>query len=121
MNLIKIHEDKRGYVYTIEDEHLGYPEMTFFFTRKGFARGGCIHTEHDEHFSVVSGDLLFYCGDDIQRLSSGMSYLTPKNTPHYLIAKEDCMVIEWGANKEEKGVKDPKFREIVNNINDKSD
>jgi len=120
MRLIKIHEDKRGYTYSIEDEHLGQPELTLFFTRQGFARGGCIHNKSDEHFCVVSGIVNLFLGKRKIEMEDGDCILIPKATPHYFVSQTLSVVLEWGATPEEKIEKHEEYRKIVDRINDKS-
>ena len=110
MKLTKVHEDFRGYTYILEDENFPFPEITIFFTKAGFARGGCIHRKSDEQFKVLSGEVT------TQGIEKGF---IPKGTPHYFISLTDSIVMEWGAGKDEQE-KDPLYRTTVNTINDTS-
>jgi len=114
MNITKAHEDRRGYTYSLKDDNLVYPEVSIFFTKKGFARGGCIHDD-DEYFCVVSGEVCLVL-DGMFQLSDGMVKKILKDTPHYFVAQTNCIVMEWGC--QEKGQKDPDYRDIVKQINE---
>lgn len=120
MKLVKVCEDKRGYTHTIEDDNLGVPEITMFYTKKGYARGGCVH-KHPEVFCVVSGDVTLVCGELVVRMDSGMTHDIPKGSPHYYISKTDSVVLEWGTIGEDKQTKHETYRNIVNQINDTAD
>ena len=121
MKLLKINEDKRGDIHAIEDERLGYDEVAVFFTKKGMARGGCIHPNSDEFLLVVKGKIHYVAGNTELIMSDGTVVFTPKNTPHYFKALSDCIVMEWGASKSEKGHKDKNYKRIVDEINDPPD
>lgn len=41
-----------------------------------------VHRHQEEWFHVLNGEFLFEIGGDIQRLTSGMSILGPRQTPH---------------------------------------
>ena len=47
-----------------------------------------------------------------------MNGFIPRNTPHYFIALEDSIILEWGATPEEKINKHKEFRKMVDDIND---
>jgi mannose-6-phosphate isomerase-like protein (cupin superfamily) len=121
MKLVEIHKDKRGYTHTIEDTNLGCPEITLFYTKKGYARGGCVHRYTDEWFSVISGEVNLVYGDILVRMETGMTVGIPKGIPHYFVSKTDSVILEWGCSPEEKKEKNETFRNIVNQINDSAD
>jgi mannose-6-phosphate isomerase-like protein (cupin superfamily) len=121
MNLNKIHEDNRGSI-NILDGLYKYPEVTVFQTNAGFARGGCIHNENDEYCVVIEGEILYSIGDlnNPKKLKVGESVIIPKSTPHYFLSLTNSTVLEWGATPEEKKVKHPFYRQIVEYINKES-
>jgi len=112
-----IHEDERG---SIECFYIDGVEYTILTTKKGFARGGCIHPEHDEYAVILEGIVFYYVmGQPVKQYIKGENLLIKKNTPHYLLATTDAVTLEWGALPKEKDIKDKEFREIVDNINRK--
>ena len=112
----KIHEDKRGVISLLTGLQV-FPEVTIFETKKGCARGGCIHEINDEFCCVIEGKVLYYVNDIEHALSPGDCIVVPKSTPHYFIAVEDSVVMEWGPTPEEKRLKYKLFRDIVEKIN----
>ena len=96
-----------------------HKEITIFSTKKGFARGGCIHRISGEHNTVLEGKIHYFVGDKEIIMSKGESMTIPKNTPHYFISLTDSLVQEWGAEPEEKIEKHKEFRAIVDEINKK--
>lgn len=117
MKLDKIHEDKRGSI-SILTEGMIWPEVTIFITNAKKARGGCIHKRSDEYSTVIEGDVIYYIGDTVIALSQGQSIMIPKNTPHYFLSLTYSVVLEWGAQPDEKKDKHKKFRAIVERINE---
>ena len=113
-----IHKDDRGEIVCFYEDGREYTLLT---TRKGFARGGCVHPRHREYFVVLKGSVRYVMDFPsepyIKNFIEGMSGEVPNNIPHYLVALEDAITIEWGALPEEKKIKDKKLREIVDNIN----
>ncbi|GIU68444.1 MAG: hypothetical protein KatS3mg093_331 [Candidatus Parcubacteria bacterium] len=120
MELKKIHEDKRGYIYLVKDLLDGGKEFTFLEIKKGYARGGCMHSE-DEYFVVLAGKIKYIHGDLEEIVSMGESKKIPAREPHAFIALEDSIVSEWGVTTEEKekDKKDPKLRGLIDKINKK--
>lgn len=118
MNLNSIHQDNRGQIFIITGEELGHPEMTMFHTKKGFARGGCVHNLSDEFICVVKGMIEYVMGGDYMTLQDGDSMVVPKGMPHYFYSITDSVVMEWGATPEEKKHKHPEYRQRVDKIND---
>jgi len=118
----KIHSDIRGEIYIFK-ESIQYPEITLLKTIKGFARGGCIHNINCEYFCVLEGKVKYVYENKNKIIKKYMKVgevlVIPKSTPHYFISITDSLVIEWGVTEEERKVKHPKFREIVENINNK--
>lgn len=117
MEVKKIHEDARGEIWAIPYDK--DKEITIFTTYKGYARGGCIHRKNDECFVVVKGYIEYYVGG--RKLSlpyhAGEGGIVPKKKPHYFIAQEESIVMEWGATIKEKNTKYKRFRKIVEEIN----
>lgn len=116
MEITKLHEDGRGSINIITGE-MDHEELTIFHTNAGFARGGCIHNESDEHVVVISGKIIYVSDDFYEPLAEGESILIPKETPHYFISITDSIVMEWGAKAEEKKNKHPEYRKIVEDFN----
>ena len=116
MKLNKIHSDKRGDIYTLT-ELLVFPEITLFKTNKGMARGGCIHNINREFVCVLEGNIRYTTPRQSVELEAGDTYRINSNTPHYFESLTDSLVVEWGATPEEKAVKHPEFRKIVEEIN----
>lgn len=117
INLSKITEDDRGAIFLVENL-LDNKEFTFMEIRKGFARGGCLHS-NDEFFAVISGKVRFICGDEEKELLAGDAGRISASKPHAFIALEDSIVSEWGITTAEKkaDVKDKELRERVDSIN----
>jgi len=118
MNLEKIHEDERGYIYLVKDLLGEGKEYTFMEIKKGYARGGCLHS-NDEYFAVINGKVRYLCGPEEKILRTGDSGKIPANKPHAFIALEDSIVSEWGITSEEKcsDKKDIELRTLVDRIN----
>jgi len=117
MKFHEIHKDSRGSI-NILTEDMALDEVTVFTTRKGFARGGCIHNINDEYTCVVEGEVEYCIGDETQNLKMGESLIIPKGTPHYFVSLTDSIVLEWGASPAEKMEKHAEFRRIVEKINE---
>lgn len=112
----KIHEDERGEIVCF---YLAGQEYTILTTRSVFARGGCVHKDHDEKAIVLAGKVKYFIGDSKAIFLNEMgTVLIPKNVPHYFFAIQDSMTLEWGATPEEKDCKDIDMRNVVNGIND---
>jgi mannose-6-phosphate isomerase-like protein (cupin superfamily) len=130
LQLNKIHSDARGSINSLLGDLLQYPEVAIFETKKGYARGGCIHSQSCEHICVLSGEIHFiyeqYNGPTLQpilkevKLLAGQSLTIPPMTPHYFLAKSDSIVMEWGPQMEEKNERHLAFRKIVDAINSKN-
>lgn len=118
MELKLIHEDKRGYIYLMENLLENNKEFTFMEIKKGFARGGCLHS-NDEYFVVIKGKVKFIIGDEEKILEAGASGMFPAGIPHAFIGLEDSIVSEWGITSEEKRLdkKDTELRKIVDEKN----
>lgn len=119
MEIKEIHSDFRGKIYIMTGALIDYPEITIMKTNKGYARGGCIHNDHDEFVCVLEGMIKYvYCDIKIEKiLTDGDSLLIPRATPHYFYSITDSIVMEWGADPEEKKAKHKEFRTIVDSIN----
>lgn len=117
MKLETIHTDRRGSINLLTGDLKQFQEVTVFKTGQGFARGGCIHAKNCEYVTVIEGAVRYKVGSKDRILSCGQIMVVPKNTPHYFISLTDSVVLEWGATPEEKFVKHPKTRAIVDAIN----
>lgn len=120
MEINKVHEDNRGSIYSITKSPLTYPEVSFLHTKAGVARGGCWHEYNKEHLTVIEGVIEYVWGEEENHkmMKPGDSITIPPKTPHYLISLTDSIVMEWGCTIEEKQTKHPKFRALVNEINE---
>jgi len=118
MELKKIHEDQRGYIYLVKNLLEDNKEFTFLEIKKGYARGGCLHSK-DENLVVIKGKVRYICGDREKILSQGNAEITPAGEPHAVIALEDSIVSEWGVTTEEKEInrKDDRLKMVVDKIN----
>ena len=124
MKLNNIHKDNRGFIKTLTGKEIKpYEEITIFETKKGYARGGCIHNKSSEHICVLKGEIdFFYTETETQlTMNAGESFTIPCKTPHYFIALEDSVVLEWGPRVEEKNEKYQPFRDKVDSINETKD
>lgn len=126
MELKTLLEDKRGSINIIVGlEFSLFPEITLFKTNKGYARGGCIHSESEEHLVVIEGTIKYIYQEQLTKeieeveLEVGDRWSIPPNTPHYLISITDSIVMEWGPKVEEKQVKHEDFRKRVDEWNQK--
>ena len=121
MKLKRIHKDNRGVINTVIGNELEDEELVFLITKRGVARGGCIHNKNDEMFVIIQGKVEYFIKNkEVGRIyTKGMNGFIPKGTPHYLIALEDSIVMEWGATSEEKKNKHKEFRTRVEEINAK--
>lgn len=114
----KIHEDKRGGIYLVNNLLDDGKEFTFLETKTGYSRGGCRHS-NDEYLVVVKGKIRYMYGDKEEIISSPESRLIPAGVVHGWIALEDSILAEWGITTEEKrmDVKDPQMRGLIDKIN----
>ena len=113
----KIHEDERGEIYVLTGLFPESREVTIFTTRKGFARGGCVHKDSDEKCCVLDGIIEYSIeGRKPERFYAGRGTLIPKNAQHFFIALTDCVVMEWGPTPKEKKQKGA-WRKYVVEIN----
>ena len=121
MELAKINEDKRGFVYVVNGLLEEKREFTILEIKKGAARGGCLHSK-DEHFVVISGRVKIIYGDKEWEAKAGESGTFLANVPHAFIGIEDSIISEWGLTFEEKDLnrKDDSLRRIVDEANKKN-
>lgn len=114
LKMEKVHEDYRGEIYVITGLE---KDIVVNTTKKGYARGGCYHTQNDEHFVVVKGMVRLFVDTHEEVYHPGMTEYIPKGSPHMMKALTDCVTMEWGSTLEEKGTYDEKFRNAVERIN----
>ena len=94
IELNKIYADFRGEIWTVVIEDKEHTILTFY---KGAVRGGCIHRRSDEYAVILKGSIEYHIrGKKTKVYKKGESVLIPVNCPHYLIALEDSVVLEWG-------------------------
>jgi len=120
----EIYSDERGKILILEgDELKEHEEVTILITKKGFARGGCIHERSDEFSTVLEGEVDYYMEYKPfpwAKLKKGDIISVPKGTPHYFLAKTDCIVMEWGPAPDDNDKKDKKMRAKVEKINEQN-
>jgi mannose-6-phosphate isomerase-like protein (cupin superfamily) len=119
MEFKKVHEDRRGKIFTITDDEMR--ELTILCTNKDFARGGCLHRKNKEFCLVIKGKIGFQKGSDAFILTEGDSLLIGKSIPHCFKSLTDSVVLEWGVTLDDKQEKDPDMLKVVNEINDKAE
>ena len=119
MKIDNIHSDDRGFIKAITGELKSCPEIAIMKTSAGKCRGGCIHRKSKEHLCVIEGVINYVYGDEQTHvmLKPGQSITIEPNTPHYFLSLTDSIIIEWGAQLEEKQEKHEAFRKIVMEIN----
>jgi hypothetical protein len=115
MILENIHTDKRGEIWTLMIDGV---EHTFLKSNMGYARGGCIHRQSTEHAVILKGLVEYHIrGKKTKVYQKGESLSIKPNCPHYFIAIEDSIVVEWGPSPQEKQEKHPQWRKVVDQIN----
>lgn len=117
LNLKEIHKDNRGEIHLLKGDLQDHEEITLFLTKKGFARGGCIHRTNGEFNTVIEGKIHYFIDEKEVLMKKGDSVEIPSNSPHYFISLTDSLVMEWGCVPEEKIEKYKPFRDIVDEIN----
>lgn len=117
MKLTTVHVDERGSINLLEGDLKEYPEVTIFKTKAGLCRGGCVHHKSMEYACVIEGHIFYVIDGAGCWLSAGESIEIPKGYPHFFLSLEDSVVLEWGATPEEKKVKDPVYRKVVEDHN----
>lgn len=122
MRLRNVHNDKRGEIYVINEFLKDDKEITLIHTKANKARGGCNHKFNDEYHVVIEGKIAYNIGETNQViiLNKGDILKIEKNTPHYCIALEDSITIEFGTTPEEQGDRYEPFRKIVDEINERN-
>ncbi len=119
LDLKKVHEDDRGYIYLVRNLLENNKEFTFLETKKGFARGGCLHPK-DEYVVVLKGKIKLILGNEEKELVTGQSMKIPANKTHAWVALEDSILSEWGVTEEEKKERDLELRKIIDRINEEN-
>lgn len=114
LTMEKVFEDDRGEIYVITGLE---KDVVINTTKKGYARGGCYHEQNDEHFVVIKGMVRLYVDGHEEVYHSGMTEYIPKGAPHMMKALTDCVTMEWGSTREEKGTYYAPYREWVEEIN----
>jgi len=119
MELQTIHSDARGSISLLLGDLNMFKEVTVFKTNAGFARGGCQHDIHDEFACVVEGEIEYVLGKskEVFIMGAGDTLRIPRGTPHYFLSINSSVVLEWGADPEEKKNKHAEFRKIVDDFN----
>jgi mannose-6-phosphate isomerase-like protein (cupin superfamily) len=116
MKLDIVHKDERGFIYSLTED-MDSEEISVMSCNSGYARGGCIHNLHDEHFVLYEGELEYHLGNDTIIMKPGDTVTVPKGTPHYIVAIKNCLFSEWGCAVSEKKDKHLPTRKIVEEIN----
>ena len=117
LSMKKIHEDKRGYIFLVKNLLENNKEFTFLETKKGFARGGCLHPK-DEYVVVLKGKIKLILGNEEIELNTGESIKIPANKTHAWVALRRLHPSEWGVTEEEKKERDLELRKIIDKINE---
>lgn len=118
MKLEKINQDKRGEIWTLMIDDV---EHTFLKSYKRSARGGCIHRFSKEYAVVLQGSVEYHVkGRKTRVYKKGESLSIESNCPHYFIAIEDSVTMEWGPSPEEKKERYPQWRKVVDQINERT-
>lgn len=122
LDIKRVNQDKRGEIYVISGDSLPFPELTLLITKQGFARGGCVHENHDEHTIILDGEVTYFKkGRAPSSLKADETQFSgtfnPKGVPHYMVSLTNSVVLEWGAPAEEKGKHYKPYRDIVERIN----
>ena len=122
LELKNIMNDERGGIFSIVGDSLKqFEEIAIFTSKKGIARGGCVH-DSDEFFTVIEGKVSVYFRKnnkiiEVGHFKEGNTILIPKRIPHIVFSETDCMFMEWGPAISEKGIKDAETAKIVKQIN----
>jgi len=97
-------------------------KRTYFSNcKEKFCKGGCIHRFSQEHAVVIKGTVEYHVRGRKPRVyRKGESLLIPPNFPHYFIALEDSIVLEWGPSPEEKKERYKQWRKVVDKINEET-
>ena len=119
MKIEKVHSDSRGSIYSITGEPIKLEEYSLLETKANIMRGGCLHKKHSETIVVLEGEISYFYRlpneVEINEISmrAGDSYTIPPNSPHYMLSLTDSIVMEFGADIDEKKVKHDEFRKVV--------
>lgn len=117
MILNKIQEDNRGSIFILEGLS-DFSELKLIKTNKGYARGGCVHSQN-EYFYILEGKLDLFIGSEIYKnISSGFGIIISAYQPHYIVSLTDSIFMEYGADFEGT-IKNEEFLQIVKGINEK--
>lgn len=88
--------DGRGEIFEIGD--IGDLHLNVLTVKKGKVRGGHYHN-YDEEFSVIYGKIEFHSGyedqDELTIFHAGDTIVTTPNVPHYVLALEDSVMLEF--------------------------
>lgn len=111
-----IHSDERGQIWILL---IKGKEHTFLVTHQGFARGGCVHPLSNEYAVIIKGRVEYHVKGRKPRIyRTGQSLMIPRNHPHYFVALEDSIILEWGAKPQEKDIRNKEWRRKVDEINE---
>jgi len=119
MELKTIQLDMRGSINVLVGELRKFHEVTVFVTNQDFSRGGCIHPNSDEWCCLIEGSVSYVIGSETKIMNAGDVVCIPKNTPHYFKSLTHSVMLEWGATVEEKQMRDPDMRVLVESMNAK--
>ena len=115
LEMKRVHNDERGEIYVIplsKDK-----DIAICTTNKGYARGGGIHKNNDEFFTIIKGIVQYVIDGKEKIFQEGMSGFIPHDTPHMMRAKTDSITMEWGATIAEKQTYNAEYRKLVEKIN----
>ena len=109
VRLLEKLQDKRGWILCLA------PNVVLLYTKRGYRRGGDYHRSTQTDV-CLTGAVVFYWrsgdGEHSALLLPGQSIQFPPNTPHYLEAVTDTLVLEWLEGEFEKEY-DPEYRRRV--------
>ena len=118
MEFKKVHEDERGQIYAIGGMLTGDREIALLVTKRGYARGGCIHRRNPEFFIVLSGQVSYHIAHENEQIVGvGEAIEIPPGMPHYFETLMDTVAMEWGTTASEREEYDTKLRRLVEEIN----
>jgi len=115
-----IHKDYRGSIHCF---YVGTKEYSILETKKGYARGGCVHGDDVEYFTILEGKIEYWMELNGKMrcvvYNKGKSSWVPRGSVHYSLALQDTVMMEWNTDVQNM-VQDPLTRKKVEEINQKN-
>jgi len=100
LRLVNDLNDDRGTTLVFTD---GERDYLLIYTRKGYLRGGEMHTGA-QYNSVLNGLIKWDVPGSTTILSSATTHVTPKEVPHIMESLTDSLMVEWRENPLENPV-----------------